>query len=97
MKLDTLLTPSPSNQQGTHWVILFSDILNEEILLIFHNRYLQSAREEHPNTAIYFGPEIRELKRLNLPPDDLRAFHLWKKGTKGWLLPKDKLINKGTR
>lgn len=72
---------------STQWVVLFSNILNEEIIIIFHKKYLPLAREEHPDKAVYFGPEIRELERLNLPDDDLRAIHLWKKGTKGWILP----------
>jgi len=97
MKLNQLsITSIPKGKQRvdlplTKWVVLFSNILNEEIIVIFHKDYLPEARIDHPNTAVYFGPEIRELQRMKPSDDELKSIHLWKKECKAWILPQGSL------
>jgi len=91
MKIGSILTPQPSkdpNASKTHWVEFHSETLNERFQVIYDKRHLPEARATHPTLAVYFSQEIRELRRMNLSDTELKAIHFWKKGTKGWIIPK---------
>ncbi len=73
------------------WYVIESRLLdNEQILLVTKKKYLKYARAEHPDKAIYFPPEVRELYRNKDNKDFIKLAHEAKKEFKGWIVPSDK-------
>jgi hypothetical protein len=73
------------------WYVIESRLLdNEQILLVTEKKYLKEARAEHPDKAIYFPPEIRELCKNKDAKDFIKLVHEAKKEFKGWIVPSDK-------
>ncbi len=73
------------------WLIVESRLLdNEQILVVFEKKHLKEARRAYPSMAIYFPPEIEEIRRYKDTPDYpqvLKRVHLVKKEFGGWIIP----------
>ena len=73
------------------WYVIESKVLNNEgVLLVTEKKYLKQARKEHPDKAIYFPPEIRELARhegYEKFDDLVRKVHMVKKEFRAWIVP----------
>ncbi len=81
------LPPEPATQ-NQKWLLLDSKLLDgERVLLVFEKRWLTEARQTHPGTAIYFPPEVEELKRIKNAPDTIRLLHRIKKEFGAWIVP----------
>lgn len=84
-KPDSALPPSlvsPSDK----WVVIESDVVGERILVIRHRRWLPEARKTHPDLAIYFTQEIKNLERFKGSDEDVRTIHKVKKRFKAWII-----------
>ncbi len=74
--------------QNLKWLLLDSKLLEgERILLVFEKRWLTEARQAYPGTAIYFPPEVEELKRLKDAPETIKFLHRIKKEFGAWIVP----------
>jgi len=82
---------SASTLEDIMWYVIESRLLdNEQILLVTKKQYLKEARAEHPDKAIYFPPEIRELYKNKDNKEFIKLVHKAKKEFKGWIVPSDK-------
>ena len=74
-------------KRTVHWVVIRSEILNGEcILLMLNPRYLQVARKAHPDLTVYLPHEIEELYsqwRESNGSISLAKLHLAKKSFEG--------------
>jgi len=74
--------------KGIKWIVFRSSVLDDRFVLVYDKRDLKEAREEHPEKAIYFPPEIEELLDKADDMDAVRTIHELKK-MGGWIIPKD--------
>ena len=71
------------------WIVVRPRFLdNEQVVVVFHKRFVHQAQREYPDLVIYFIDEIEELLPLNYDDDAKRMIHKLKKGLKGWIIPK---------
>ena len=75
--------------KGIKWIVFKSRVLDDRFVLVYDKRDLKEAREAHPDKAIYFPPEAKELIRNADDVDHIKAVHLVKKTFGGWIIPKD--------
>lgn len=68
------------------WVLMESHVVSERIVVIRNKQWLMEARQAHPDLAIYFPQEIKNLERFKGSDDDIRAIHRVKKGWKAWII-----------
>lgn len=74
------------------WVVIESALLDgEQLVIVSEKRFLGEARQANPGRALYFPPEIEELKRFKDDPDAIKAVHRVKKTFGAWLVPSPKL------
>ncbi len=67
-----------------------SDLLGEQILIVFERKHLNEAERAHPELVVYFPAEIEELRRRRGAPGFARlvkTVHAVKKHIGGWILP----------
>jgi hypothetical protein len=80
-----------SEPDDVMWYVIESKVLNNErVLLVTKKNYLKQARKEHPDKAIYFPPEIKELARhegCEKFEDLIRKVHMVKKEFRAWIVP----------
>lgn len=103
MKANTLVHEKIENEVGNSgeskgkavkWLVCYSKVLGETVVLVTHKRYLKAARAALPRWwPVYLPPEVDELMKLKEQMDaevfgrSLRDIHLAKHGLEGWVIP----------
>jgi len=67
-------------------VVVKSQLLGEEIILLKDKTYLNQIREEFPGIVIYFPPEIEEIFKIK-DKNRIKQLHQLKKSFSGWIVP----------
>jgi hypothetical protein len=70
-------------------VIITSEILNEEIIMVFKRDAVKGLREKYPNLVLYSKMEMEKINGMNDGEEEFKTFirqiHLLKKNFGGWI------------
>ena len=70
------------------WIVIRSELLEEEILLVCRRGETEAARRAHPGLTTYVLPEMEMLHRFG--PETIQKLHRLKKALNGWIVrPKE--------
>lgn len=73
--------------KGVKWIVFKSKVLDDRFVLVYDKRDLKEAREEHPDKAIYFPPEIEDLlDKAEVDVGGAKVIHAVKRFG-GWIIP----------
>ncbi len=74
------------------YILVHSDLLGEEIILVSDKLHFAEVLEKHPDHVLYFRPEIEVLHSFASDPDFVKHVHAIKKNFKGWIIPDDSVL-----
>ena len=88
MDIKDILQPEKKDEpeeNGHLFRTIFSEILNESIVIVIKREGVKPAREQNPGLVLYSPKEVQELKGLD--PDQIRLLHFAKKEFNGSIHP----------
>ena len=103
MEIDNIISPKKPLKAGRVSVVdtskkyqlLYSKLLKENIVICMAKDKLKEVRDKFPNMAIYFPPEIEEMKRIYDKFSDnpekrkfIKVLNHIKKNFSAWVVPK---------